>query len=70
MAQKVAKSALESYAERFASYNPSADWTSDTHADIGFSVNGVSLKGAVDVTEKSIDLDLEVPFLLRPFKGF
>lgn len=69
MAKKVATSALDSYAERFASYNPTSNWTSETHADIGFAVKGASLKGGIDVTTTSIDLELEVPFLLRPFKG-
>ena len=32
-------------------------------------MKGVSLKGSLEVNEKDIALDLDVPFLLRPFKG-
>jgi hypothetical protein len=29
----------------------------------------MSLNGAVEVKDKSIDLELDVPFLLKPFQG-
>ena len=68
-ATKVARAALQSYAERFADYNPVANWVSDRKANIGFSAKGLSLKGSLEVTSSTIDMDLDVPFLLRPFKG-
>jgi putative polyhydroxyalkanoic acid system protein len=68
-AKKVTESALSSYAEKFAKYNPKTTWTSPNQAQIAFSVKGMSLSGSVDVKETSIDLDLDVPFLLRPFQG-
>jgi len=33
------------------------------------NVKGVKLAGSLEVSEKDIALDLDVPFLLRPFKG-
>ena len=68
-AKRVAEAAWSSYCTRFASYNPSCEWKSEYSANIGFKVKGVALKGALDVGEQGIDLDLDVPFLLRPFKG-
>ncbi len=68
-AKKVAEEAFKSYQNRFAEYKPTVSWPSSDRADIGFSVKGVSLKGSVDVKPNSIDLDLDVPFMLRPFKG-
>ena len=68
-ARKVARAALDSYAKRFADYGPTTKWKDDDSADIGFSVKGMSLKGAIKVAEKSIDLNLEVPFMLKPFQG-
>lgn len=68
-ARKVAHSAFESYAKRFSEYNPKTNWKSEDSADIGFSVKGMSLNGSVEVTDKSIDLNLDVPFMLKPFKG-
>jgi len=68
-AKRVAEAAWGSYSSRFASYNPSCDWQNEYSAKIGFKVKGIALKGAIDVGEKDIALDLDVPFLLRPFKG-
>lgn len=68
-ARKAAEKAFQSYAIRFAKYEPSANWTSDTHCDVMFKVKGVKLEGTIDLTPKSIDLDLDVPFIFRPFKS-
>lgn len=68
-ARKVARSAFEAYEKRFAEYHPRTTWKSEDAADISFSAKGISLTGAVAVTDDSIDLNLDVPFLLRPFKG-
>src|SRR6266478_2884589 len=68
-AKKATESALTTYAEKFAKYNPKTSWTSPNHATISFSVKGMSLSGSVDVKDKTIDLELDVPFLLRPFQG-
>lgn len=68
-AKKVTESALGTYTEKFAKYSPKTTWTSSNRAQISFSVKGMSLSGAVEVKEKSIELELDVPFLLRPFQG-
>jgi len=68
-AKRVAEAAWGSYSTRFASYNPSCEWRNEYSANIGFKVKGIALTGAIDVGEKEIALDLDVPFLLRPFKG-
>jgi len=68
-AKRVAESAWKSYSDRFANYSPSCTWAGDYKANIGFNVKGVKLAGSIDVNEKDIELDLDVPFLLRPFKG-
>ncbi|HEX9620504.1 MAG TPA: polyhydroxyalkanoic acid system family protein [Polyangiaceae bacterium] len=68
-AKQVAVAAFDSYKKRFAEYSPTADWVSDRRADIAFKVKGISLTGSLEVGPKSIDMDLDVPFLLRPFKG-
>lgn len=69
MARKVAQAALDSYARRFSDYHPTTHWKNEDAAEIGFTVKGMHLKGAVKVAASAIDLDLDVPFLLKPFKG-
>jgi hypothetical protein len=68
-AKRVAEAAIRSYSDRFASYHPTCEWQNEYCANIGFKVKGISLKGSLDVGDKDIGLDLDVPFLLRPFKG-
>lgn len=68
-AKQAAEAALASYSEKFAKYEPRVKWATPTHADIAFTVKGMALKGALDVLPTAIELDLDVPFLLRPFKG-
>lgn len=68
-AKRVAEAAWNSYSARFAKYSPTCQWESENKANIGFNVKGVTLNGALEVNEKDIALDLDVPFLLRPFKG-
>lgn len=68
-AKDIAIQALDSYQKRFAEYDPYCDWVSEYVAKIGFSVKGVKLTGSIEVLPSAFELDLDVPFLLRPFKG-
>ena len=68
LARKAAEKAYESYSVRFAEYSPTADWTSDTHCDVTFTVKGVKLEGTIDLEPSAIAMDLDVPLLFRPFK--
>lgn len=67
-ARKATRKAFETYAEKFSEYNPTANWTSDDRAEIGFSAKGMKLSGVVELKPKKIEMELEVPMLLRPFK--
>jgi hypothetical protein len=69
LAKKVAESAFASYAQKFAKYDPKSTWVTPTRANISFSVKGMTLNGSLEVSAKAIEMDLDVPFLLRPFKG-
>ena len=68
-AKAAAEAAFASYAARFAQYKPTATWITPDRADISFTAKGITLKGVLEVTPTSIDMDLDVPFLLRPFKN-
>jgi hypothetical protein len=68
-AKKITEQALTTYSAKFAKYSPKTNWTSPSRAQISFSVKGMSLSGSVEVKEKAIDLELDVPFLLKPFQG-
>ena len=68
LARKVADSAFASYARKFEKYHPTAEWVTPRRASISFSVKGLTLQGALEVTPATIEMDLAVPILLRPFK--
>ncbi len=68
-AKEVAQKAFASYSERFQNYQPKANWVRDDKAEISFSVKGMSLTGSLEVDDENIGMELDVPFLLRPFKG-
>jgi len=69
LAKKALEKALDSYQERFASYSPKMTWTTPSHVDVSFNAKGVKLNGTVDLEPNQIVFDLDVPFLLRPFKS-
>jgi hypothetical protein len=69
LAKKVTAAAFEAYAAKYTEYNPKTVWTGDFSANVSFRVKGVSLEGKVEVLDKDITLDLDVPFLLRPFRS-
>ena len=68
LAKKAAVKAAERYTAKFAKYDAKTEWTSDTHADISFKVKGLDLSASMDLEPNQMSVDMEVPFLLRPFK--
>src|SRR5262245_48525106 len=67
-AKKVADRAFEEYKKRLASYDPQMRWIDDRRAEVSFSAMAMTLKGSLEITKDQIKFELEVPFLLRPFK--
>jgi hypothetical protein len=67
-AKKVTDRAFAEYSARYPQYEPTFKWVGDRRADVSFNAKGIKLKGAMEVAEKEITLDLDVPFLLRPFQ--
>ena len=67
-AKKVTDRAFAEYQSRFPDYKPTLVWESDTRASCGFNAKGVKLSGSMTVEATSIVMDLDVPFLFRPFQ--
>jgi len=65
----VAEAAIASYVKRFEKYSAKATWAAPNRADIAFSVKGISLSGTLEVKASTFEMDLDVPFFLRPFKN-
>ena len=69
LAKKATDKAIDAYTERFDKYNPSAEWLNDNEVKVSFSAKGVSVDGKIELREDDMTIDLDVPFLLRPFKS-
>ncbi|MCP4502212.1 MAG: hypothetical protein GY822_19820 [Deltaproteobacteria bacterium] len=68
LARKATQKALDSYAARFSNYNATVNWLNDDDAEISFAAKGIKLKGIFQVCDSKVDMDLDVPFLLRAFQ--
>jgi hypothetical protein len=66
--KKVAEKALREYQERFSRYNPTLVWLTDRRAQVNFAAKGMAISGFVELTPGAVEVDLEVPFLLRMFR--
>lgn len=67
-AKKVTDRAFSEYRHRYPQFEPRFHWVNDSRAEVTFNAKGVKLKGAMEVAENEIALELDVPLLLRPFQ--
>jgi hypothetical protein len=68
-AKKCLEKALDAYKARFPEYSPTATWVGDNEVRIQFSAKGLTLKGGIKLKPGALEMDLDVPLLLRPLKG-
>ena len=66
--RRAADRAWESYAERLGRYLPKVTWVEDYLAVVEFKALGIHLGGELEIKQGSIDISLDVPFVLRIFK--
>lgn len=69
LAKKATDAALQAYRARFPDYDPQVTWTSDKTAEVTFKALGKTMTGTFEILDRAIDMDLEVPLLMRPFKS-
>lgn len=69
LARKAIAKAIETYTERFARYQPEASWVGTDKVKVGFTAKGVKLAGDLRLEPRAVVVDIQVPLLLRPFKG-
>ena len=67
-ARVVTDKALDAYKERFAEFNPTVSWQGDRHAEVQFKAKGVTLLGKFELEDDRINIDMQVPMLLRMFQ--
>jgi hypothetical protein len=67
--KQIADQAFAQYQKRLAKYEPTMCWLDDQHAEVQFEVKGIAMTGSVELRPGSVEIDLDVPFLFRPFRG-
>lgn len=67
-ARKVARHALEGYARQFERFDPKVEWINEDRAEVRFSAKGLTVKGLLELRLNQFIIELEVPFLLKPFQ--
>lgn len=69
LAKKVTEKAFESYKAKFGEYNPTFKWATDNKAEVSFKAKGITLAGSFTILPGAIELELDVPFLLKVFQS-
>ncbi|TPV95411.1 MAG: hypothetical protein B7733_10095 [Myxococcales bacterium FL481] len=69
LAKLAATKAVEAYRERFSQYKFSERWVDDAKMAFDFSVAGKTLEGTLAVGASAYELELDVPFVFRVFRG-
>jgi hypothetical protein len=69
LAHKAVSRAVEAYSEQFAKYDPKVQWRGQEEVEVGFTAKGITLSGKLKLVPNAVVLDMDVPFLLRPFRG-
>lgn len=67
LARTATERAFAAYTAKFPDYSPTSRWVNEHRAEISFSAKGLKLSGAIELQPKNIELELDVPFLLKPF---
>lgn len=68
LARLVTRKALDSYVQRYPEFKPTGRWTSPDRAEFQLSALGAKVNGVIVVAAGSVDLDIDVPLIIEPFR--
>lgn len=60
--------AMEAYTARFAKYDPTFAWDTETTGRMSFNAKGVTVTGDIEILGHEVTVDLQVPFIFRLFR--
>lgn len=66
--RELIEKAFTDYQRRYARYSPSLTWRDARKADFRFTAKGMTLTGALELRSNELDIEMDVPLLLRVFK--
>ncbi len=68
LAKRAIEKAMAAYSERFAAYDPTFTWQSETRGRVTFEAKGMTVEGEVELIGAEVTVELTVPFILRIFR--
>jgi hypothetical protein len=68
-AKQAIGTALDVYCRKFPQFSPKTTWHGDWRAETSFKVKGMALVAKCEIKDKHIDMSMDVPLLLRPFRS-
>lgn len=69
LTRRALEAAFAAYHARFARYDPTLAWEDDGRARFGFRVQGRALQGTLRLRPQALEIEMEVPLVLRVFEG-
>ncbi|MFI5306573.1 MAG: polyhydroxyalkanoic acid system family protein [Polyangiales bacterium] len=66
-AKRAVEAAWASYSQRLTKYEPKLQWLDEDRARVDFTMRGRHFQGTFRIADRSLELELDVPLLLRPF---
>ncbi len=69
LARRAAAAALAHFQARFPTSHITPDWLSPDEAVVAFTIKGFHLKPRIRLRPGLIDVEIDIPFLARPFEA-
>lgn len=68
-AKEAIEAAIKVYSRKFPQFSPRSEWPDDHRAKVSFTVKGRTLTANIEIHSKTIESEMQVPFLFLPFRG-
>jgi hypothetical protein len=68
-AKQAIETAINVYSRKFPQYQPKTRWPSDSQAQVTFNVKGMTLTATINIHPRTIESEMQVPFIFLPFRG-
>lgn len=68
-AKRAIEAAFGEYSTRFSGFAPQLQWLAAEHAQVGFQALGRRIVAQVRLRDQALDIEMDVPFMARPFLG-
>jgi hypothetical protein len=68
-AKRAIETAFGEYSKRYSGFAPQLQWLEPELAQVGFQALGRKIVAQVRVLDRALEIDMDVPLLVRPFVG-